>query len=141
MKYYEDKIRNVEFYGIKYRKVTNINEYNVLEKEVKEIVSCGDKKQFMIEVENMKEQSLEEKDISMTINFSLVSTFLFGIISYVIGALFGTTKSISYFLFGYIVAIVLYMFLMTILVNRARDILRLCNDKAKFFELIRRMIT
>lgn len=102
MSFYSEHIKNIEFYGVKYRKINNINDRYMLEKEVKDVLVNGNREQFLIDAENMKNQSLEEKDISMSINFSLVTSSMFGLISLVFGAILGQAKNIILFYATYV---------------------------------------
>lgn len=132
--------KQVEFYGIKYKKVTNINDYCVLKKEVKGIVAYGDKNQFLIDVENMKNQSIEEKEKSMTINFSLVCSFVFGLISLLSSVLFGNIENVKSFVIAYVIVLVVNAIAIIWLVTRAKNILKLRNDKIIFYETLQKMI-
>ena len=136
MSFCSKHIKNIEFYGVKYRKINNINDRYMLEKEVKDALVNGNREQFLIDAENMKNQSLEEKDVSMSINFSLVMSFMFGIVSLVFGVFLGKAQDIISFYVVYLVSIGLNMVVIFLLVNRARDILKYMNDKILFYSEI-----
>lgn len=140
MSFYSKNIKCVEFYGVKYRKINNINDSNMLKKEVEDILVNGNREQFLIDAENMKNKTLEEKDISMNINFSLVCSFVFGIISLVFGFLFGKVQNIASFYIAYIAAISANMIVIWLLVTRTREIFKLMNDKILFYETVCKII-
>lgn len=80
--------------------IKNVDDYINLEKEIWSVVK-DNRAQFLIDAENLKDQSIEEKDKSMIINFSLSASLVFGVISLVMGTLFGTIAGIVSF-FAYI---------------------------------------
>ena len=98
--YYSKHIVEVTFHNIQYREIKNVDDYINLEKEIWSVVK-DNRAQFLIDAENLKDQSIEEKDKSMIINFSLSASLVFGVISLVMGTLFGTIAGIVSF-FAYI---------------------------------------
>lgn len=94
MNYYQKNVNALEFYGVKYREIKNVNDYAILENEIKGLLECGNKVQFMIDVENRKNESIEYKDTNMTIYFSLVSSLVFGLVSIIMGMLMGENKEL-----------------------------------------------
>ena len=62
MNYYKKNIDKVNFYGIKYRKISNINDYSILKKEVEGVLYKANKVQFLIDAENLCNSAKEEKD-------------------------------------------------------------------------------
>ena len=133
--YYSKHIAEVTFHNIQYREIKNVDDYINLEKEIWSVVK-DNRAQFLIDAENLKDQSIEEKDKSMIINFSLSASLVFGVISLVMGTLFGTIAGIVSF-FAYIS---ICMFAVFLLVETTNDILKFRNRKIIFYETICQII-
>lgn len=140
MGFYSKHIDKVHFYGIKHREINNVNDNFILENEIKDVMAKGNKLQFLIDAENLRNQSLEEKDRSMNINFAIVVSLLFGLISLAMGIFFEPTKEIPTFLIKYSVCLVIYITVVWVLVKRANEILKLYNAKIIFFDTICKII-
>lgn len=140
MSYYTKQINKIKFYEIKYREIKNINDYSILKKEVEELLSKGNKEQFLIDVKNFRNTATEEKDRSMCINLPLVISLLFGISAFVLGIIMRSTQNICTFIIEYAVCLILYIFVVWLLVNRANSILKLYSKKIIFYDTICKMI-
>ncbi|MGN0318158.1 MAG: hypothetical protein ACI4E1_09545 [Lachnospira sp.] len=92
MNYYQKNIIKVNFYGIEYRKISNINDYSILENEVEGVLSKGNKAQFLIDAENLCNSAKEEKDRSMCINLPLCISLIFGICAFVLGGAYRESR-------------------------------------------------
>ena len=77
MKYIDKEMSKIDFYGIKYRKIKDVNDYSLLKSEIDHLLKEGDKKQYLISAENSKIKAEYEKDKSMNINLSLAQSLLF----------------------------------------------------------------
>lgn len=76
----------------------------------------------------------------MIINFSLSASLVFGVISLVMGTLFGTIAGIVSFFRIYILDIAICMFAVFLLVETTNDILKFRNRKIIFYETICQII-
>ena len=137
--YYSKHIAEVTFHNIQYREIKNVDDYINLEKEIWSVVK-DNRAQFLIDAENLKDQSIEEKDKSMIINFSLSASLVFGVTSLVMGTLFGTIAGIVSFFRIYILDIAICMFAVFLLVETTNDILKFRNRKIIFYETICQII-
>ena len=45
MKYIDKEMSKIDFYGIKYRKIKDVNDYRLLKSEIDHLLKEGDKKQ------------------------------------------------------------------------------------------------
>lgn len=142
MSFYTKEISKINFAGIKYRKINNINDYFLMEKEVRELISCGDKKQFWINAENLKNSAIEEKEISINACFPLVSSFLFSIGAFALGFISAASANdgICEFITKYIVAVITYLIIIVIIVRHYDIIIKVRNKKITFYKTICEMI-
>lgn len=140
MSYYTKQINKIEFYEIEYKEIENINDYFYLKNKVEEVLSKGNKEQFLITAENLRNTAIEEKDRSMCINFPLAISFLFGISAFVLGIIMWEIQNMCTFLLAYGLCIVLYIFIVWLLVKRADSILKLYSKKVIFYDTICKMI-
>ena len=99
---------------------------------MEDLLEKGNKMQFLIDAENMKNESLEKKEISTTVCFSLVSIMLFGIVSFVMKEVFWEEC--------YIIKIALNILAIHILVNTTKFNARLSNKKIIFYDTISKII-
>ena len=136
-----DEVAEVEFHKIRYRKIEKSKDYFILEKEIKNLVANENKVELLIEAENLRNKSEEEKDISMSINLPLMISLGFGISAYVISVYSINIKSIGLVdFFYYILCICIYMSVVWLIVTRAKSILELQNKKFVFYDTIYRII-
>ena len=112
MKYIDKEMSKIDFYGIKYRKIKDVNDYSLLKSEIDHLLKEGDKKQYLISAENSKIKAEYEKDKSMNINLSLAQSLLFCICGYICGYLGGgKTYEILEFIKGFIICFALAFFI------------------------------
>lgn len=140
MSYYDKQINKIDYYGIKYIFINNVNDYKNLKKDIDNILLNMDKTQCIIDAENSLNQVKDEKDKSLCINLPLVISLLFGIAGAFLGFIFGKVGGIKDFISVYVVAVVIYIFILFLIIKRARKILDVYNRKIVFYDTICRII-
>lgn len=140
MDYFEKHIDKVNFKGIAYREIKTINDYSMLENEVRKLLETGNKTQFLIDAENLKNESVEEKERNLSVNLPLVMSLSFGVWSFILGIIFGGVDKIIAISWGYITCFVIYFLLVAYLAIRTDNILKLHTRKIVFYDTICRII-
>lgn len=141
MKYIDKEISKIDFYGIKYKEIKNVNDYSILKSEIDHLLKGNDKIEYLISAENNKIKAEYEKDKSMNINLSLVQSLLFCICGYVCGYYSsGKTSGVLGFIIDFIICFALAFFITCLIIKRAQVILDLKNKKIIFFDTICRII-
>lgn len=141
MKYIDKEISKIDFYGIKYKEIKNVNDYSILKSEIDHLLKGNDKIEYLISAENNKIKAEYEKDKSMNINLSLVQSLLFCIYGYVCGYYSsGKTSGVLGFIINLIICSALAFFITYLIIKRAQVILDLKNKKIIFFDTICRII-
>ena len=141
MKYIDKEMSKIDFYGIKYRKIKDVNDYSLLKSEIDHLLKEGDKKQYLISAENSKIKAEYEKDKSMNINLSLAQSLLFCICGYICGYLGGgKTYEILEFIKGFIICFALAFFIVWLIIMRAQVVLNAKNKKIIFYDTICRIL-
>lgn len=141
MDFFEKRIVKVNFNGITYKEIRNTNDYIMLEDEVRKLLEKGDKTQFLIDAENLKNESVEEKERNLSINLPLAMSLLFGTTSLILGIIFGGVDKFIAIIFGNIICVVVNLGLVVYFVGRTDNILKLYTRKIVFYDTICRIIS
>ena len=83
-----DKIDYNEFHGIKCRYIDNLNEYIVLQKQVKDLCMNLNKIELRIEAENMKRISQDEININSGTLFPVIVSWVYMVASFTISTIY-----------------------------------------------------
>lgn len=140
MSYYNEEMSKINYYGIKYMEIKDINDYVILERGVADLVANGDKRQFLISAINLKNKAIEEKDNRLSVHLPLVSSMLFGIGSSALTLFNINGDSLWNFTWGYALSIGVYSIIVCIILKRAETILKIRNKKIVFYDTICEMI-
>lgn len=140
MSYYNEEVSKINYYGIKYREIKDINDYVILEREVDNLVANGNKRQLLISSINLKNKAIEEKDNKLSVHLPLVSSMLFGIGASALTLFNINGNSLWNFIKGYGLSIIVYFIIVCIMLKKAEIILKVCNKKIVFYDTICEMI-
>lgn len=140
MSYYNEEVSKINYYGIKYREIKDINDYVILEREVDNLVANGNKRQLLISAINLKNKAIEEKDNKLSVHLPLVSSMLFGIGASALTLFNINGNSLWNFIKGYGLSIIVYFIIVCIMLKKAEIILKVCNKKIVFYDTICEMI-
>ncbi len=132
MGYFEKEIQKINFYGIQYREINDINDYLFLKKEINELFKNIDKKQGLITAKNSYKSAEKEKEKSLGINFPVAVSILFGLYGFVMGIIFSKVENV-WVIYVYII---LAIIISAIIITRANKILKVRNNEINFFEVI-----
>ena len=140
-RFYKKNIQEVEFYGIKYRCITRVSEYTILEKEVTNLIDCSEVCQLKIDIENKIEEAKYERDASMGINLPIV-IFWIGLFigSYITGYMSVLVRTENVGIPSALAEAGIGLVIMCYLVVKGRDIHKYRCDKIIFFETIKKII-
>lgn len=140
MSYYNEEVSKINYYGIKYREIKDINDYVILEREVDNLVANGNKRQLLISAINLKNKVIEEKDNKLSVHLPLVSSMLFGIGASALTLFNINGNRLWNFIKGYGLSIIVYFIIVCIMLKKAEIILKVCNKKIVFYDTICEMI-
>lgn len=141
MKYIDKEISKIDFYGIKYSEINDVNDYSLLKSKIDHLLKEGDKRQYLISAENSKIKAEYEKDKSMNINLGLTQSLLFCICGYICGYLCGVkTYEILGFIIISIICFALAFFIVWLIIRKAQVVLVAKNKKIIFYDTICRII-